>query len=111
MYLIRFWCQGVSALSLDWWQGALALSLDMSALLWWCALSMGMAMGSLHDDEPMQADESLIVRGDAPRGLFTPRWEELQQTYGIERPWGLRSEIFHSPVASFLWNPPYAAMG
>ena len=51
-------------------------------------------MGSLHDDEPMQADESLIVRGDAPRGLFTPRWEELQQTYGIERPRCLRSEIF-----------------
>ena len=33
----------------------------------------------------MQADESPIVRGDAPRGLFTPRWEEVQQTYGIER--------------------------
>ena len=46
----------------------------------------GRAVGSLHDDEPMQADEPPIVRGDAPRGLFTPRWEELQQTYGIERP-------------------------
>ena len=33
--------------------------------------------------EPMQADEPPIVRGDAPRGLFTPRWEELQQTCGI----------------------------
>ena len=41
----------------------------------------------------MQADEPPIVRGDAPRGLFTPRWEEVQQTYGIERPWGSRSEI------------------
>ena len=28
-------------------------------------------------------------RGDAPRGLFTPRWVELQQTYGIERSQGL----------------------
>jgi len=45
-------------------------------------------MGSLHDDVPMQADEPLPARGDAPRGLFTPRWEELQQTYGIERPRG-----------------------
>ena len=64
----------------------------MSALLWWCALSVGVAVGSLHDDEPMQADEPLTVRGDAPRGLFTPCWEELQQTYGIERPRGLRVE-------------------
>ena len=88
------WCQGVSALSLAWCQGDLALSLDMCAFLWWCALSLGMALGSLHDDEPMQADEPLIVPGDAPRGLFTPRWEELQQTYGIERPRGSRSEIF-----------------
>ena len=92
------WCQGVSALSLDWCQGALALSLDMSALLWLCALSVGVAVGSLHDDEPMQADEPLTVRGDAPRGLFTRWWGELQQTYGFERPRGLRSEIFtHRP--------------
>ena len=60
----------------------------MSALLTWCALVVGGAMGSLHDDVPMQADEPLPARGDAPRGLFTPRWEELQQTYGIERPRG-----------------------
>ena len=60
----------------------------MNALLWLCALLMGVAVGSLHDDEPMQADELPIARGDAPRGLFTPRWAELQQTYGIERPLG-----------------------
>ena len=45
-------------------------------------------------NEPMQADEPPIMRGDAPPGMFTPRWEELQQTYGIERSWGLRSESF-----------------
>ena len=66
----------------------------MSALLWRCALLVGVVVGSLHDDVPMQTDEPLTVRGDAPRGLFTPRWAELQQTYGIERPLGLRSEIF-----------------
>ena len=66
----------------------------MSALLWRCALLVGVVVGSLHDDEPMQTDEPLTVRGDAPRGLFTPRWAELRQTYGIERALGLRSEIF-----------------
>ena len=66
----------------------------MSALLWRCALSVGVVVGSLHDDVPMQTDEPLTVRGDARRGLFTPRWAELQQTYGIERPHGLTSEIF-----------------
>ena len=44
--------------------------------------------GSLHDNEPMQADEPPIVRGDAPRGLFAPRWEEVRQTHRIERPRG-----------------------
>ena len=29
----------------------------------------------------------------APSGLFTPRWVELRQTYGIERAQGWRSEI------------------
>ena len=52
------------------------------------------AVGSLHDNEPMQADEPPIVRGDAPPGMFTPRWNELQELYGIERPRGLQSEIF-----------------
>ena len=46
-------------------------------LLCWCALAVGVALDSLHDNEPMQADEPPIVRGDAPRGLFAPRWEEL----------------------------------
>ena len=67
-------------------------------------------MGSLHDDEPMQTDEPLTVRGDAPRGLFTPRWAELLQTYGIERPLGLRSEIFiHRlpPAQGILHMPPW----
>ena len=95
------WCQGVSALSLDECQGALALSLAMSALLWRCALLVGVVVGSL--DVPMQTDEPLTVRGDAPRGLFTPRWAELQQTYGIERP--------QTQVASSSWDSPYAVMG
>jgi len=47
-----------------------------------------MEVGSLHDDEPMQTDEPLIGRGDAPQGMFTPCWAELQQTYGIERSLG-----------------------
>ena len=58
------------------------------------ALAFGVAVGSLHDNEPMQADEPLMASRDAPRGLFTPRWEEVQQIYGIERPRGLRCEIF-----------------
>ena len=90
--ILTFWCQGVSALSLDLRQGASAFPLAMCARLCWCALAVGVALGSLHDNEPMQADEPPIVRGDAPRGLFTPRWEEVQQTYGIERPRGF--EIF-----------------
>ena len=64
----------------------------MCALICWCALTVGVAVGSLHN-EPNQADEPPIMRGDAPPGMFTPRWEELQQTYGIERR-GVRSEIF-----------------
>ena len=86
--ILTCWCQGASALSLYWRQGASAFPLAMCALLCWCALAFGVALGSLQDNEPMQADESPIVRGDAPRGLFTPRWEEVQQTYGIERPRG-----------------------
>ena len=39
-------------------------------------------------------------RGDAPRGLLTPRWVELQQTYGIERPQGRRSD-FYAQAASY----------
>ena len=69
----HFGCQGVSALSLDWRQGASAFPLAMCARLCWCALAVGVALGSLHDNEPMQADEPPTVRGDAPRGLFTPR--------------------------------------
>ena len=52
-------------------------------------------MGMLLDNEPGQADEPPILRGDAPPGMFTPRWEELRETYGIDRPRGLtRSVIF-----------------
>ena len=91
--ILTCWCQGASALSLYWRQGASAFPLAMCALLCWCALAFGVALGSLQDNEPMQADESPIVRGDAPRGLFTPCWEEVQQTYGIERPRRSRSEI------------------
>ena len=82
----------------------------MCARLCWCALAVGVVLGSLHDNEPMQADEPPIVRGDAPRGLFTPRWEEVQQTYGIERPRGSRSEIFIHRVPQaygILHRPPW----
>ena len=53
-----------------------------------------MAKGSLHDHDPMHDDVSPIMRGDAPPGMFTPRWAELQQTYGIERPRGANCEIY-----------------
>ena len=66
----------------------------MCAFLRCLTLFVGLAVGSLHDDEPMQTDELPIVRGDAPRRMFTPRWTELQQTYGIERPLRFPSEIF-----------------
>ena len=35
-------------------------------------------MGPLHENGPLQADEPPIMRKDAPPGMFTPRWEELQ---------------------------------
>ena len=47
---------------------------------------------------------------NAPRGLFTPRWVEMQQTYGIERPQGLRSEMYiHRlpPSHGILHMPPW----
>ena len=61
----------------------------MCALLCWYALAVGVAVGSLHDNDPMQADEPPIMRGDAPPGMFTPRWEEPM---GLNVR-GLRSEI------------------
>ena len=67
-------------------------------------------MGSLDDAEPMQTDEPPTGSGDAPRGLFTPRWAELQQTYGIERPRGSTSEIYiHRlpPAHGILHMPPW----
>ena len=67
----------------------------------WCGLGL---------NEPMQAEESPIARGDAPRGLFTPRCEEVQQTQGNERPRGSRSEIFIHRVPQdygILHQPPW----
>ena len=81
----------------------------MSALLWRCALLVGVVVGSLHDDVPMQTDEPFSVRGDAHRGLFTPRWAELQQTYGIVL--RVNKRDFHPQVASSSWDSPYAVMG
>ena len=52
-----------SALSLYWRQGASAFPLAMCARLCWCALAVGVALGSLHDNEPMQADEPPIYAG------------------------------------------------
>ena len=40
-------------------------------------------MGSLHDDEPMQADEPLIVRGDAPRGLLLLAGKNCNRPMGL----------------------------
>ena len=76
-------CQGVSALSLVWSQGASALPLAMCALLCWCALAVGVAVGSLHDNEPTQADEPPIMRGDAPPGSL------LRVGKSCNRPMGL----------------------
>ena len=58
----------------------------------------------------MQEDGPPTGRGDAPRGLFTPRWVELQQTYGIERSQGWRSEMYiHRlpPSHGILHMPPW----
>ena len=46
--ILTFWCQGASALSLYWRQGASAFPLAMCARLCWCALAVGVALGSLH---------------------------------------------------------------
>ena len=81
--ILTCWCQGASALSLYWRQGASAFPLAMCALLCWCALALGVALGSLQDNEPMQADESPIIRGDAPRGLFTPRGKKCSRSMGL----------------------------
>ena len=83
MRFFTVWCQGVP--SLDWSQGALALSLAVCPVmvLWWCALAVGVAVGSLHDDEPMQADEPLIVRGDAPRGLLLLAGKNCNRPMGL----------------------------
>ena len=66
----------------------------MGALPWICALQFCAALCSLEGFEPSYGGEPPAVRGDAPRGLFTPRWAELRQQYGIERPQGWRSEIY-----------------
>ena len=66
----------------------------MGALPCICALQFGAVLCSFQGFEPMQDGEPPTVRGDAPSGLFTPRWVELRQTYGIERPQGRRSEIY-----------------
>ena len=66
----------------------------MRVLFYWYALAVRMAKGSLHDHDPMHDDVPPIMRGDAPPGMFTPRWAELQQTYGIERPRGANCEIY-----------------
>ena len=58
----------------------------MSALPWICALQLGAVLCSFQGSEPMREGEPPARRGDAPSGLFTPRWLELRQTYGIERP-------------------------
>ena len=50
----------------------------MSALLWLCAVQLGAVLCSFQGSEPMQEDGPPTGRGDAPRGLFTPRWVELQ---------------------------------
>ena len=82
----------------------------MSALLWLCALQLGAVLCSFQGFEPMQEDGPPTGRGDAPRGLFTPRWVELQQTYGIERPQSWRSDMYiHTlpPSHGILHMPPW----
>ena len=82
----------------------------MSALPWICALQLGAVLCSFQGSEPMREGEPPARRGDAPSGLFTPRWLELRQTYGIERPQGWRSEIYiHRlpPQHGILHVPPW----
>ena len=57
-------------------QGALALfGTAMTALLWICVLQLGAVLCSFQGSDPMQEDGRPTGRGDAPRGLFTPRWD------------------------------------
>ena len=74
----------------------------MGALPWICALQFGAVLCSFEGSEPIHDGEPPAVRGDAPRGLFTPRWVELRQTYGIERPQGRRSEIYIHLTSSLM---------
>ena len=79
----------------------------MATFLWFCALQIGTGLCSFRGSEPMQEDGPPTGRGDAPRGLFTPRWVEVQQTYGIERP---QTEMyFHRlpPSRGILHLPPW----
>ena len=66
----------------------------MRAILHWYALAVRMAEGSLHDHDSLHADEPSIMRENAPSGMLTPRWEELQQICRIERLQGASSEIY-----------------
>ena len=50
----------------------------MGALPWICALQFGAVLCSFEGSEPIHDGEPPAVRGDAPRGLFTPRWVEPQ---------------------------------
>ena len=83
----------------------------MGALPWICALQFGAVLCSFQGFEPMHDGEPPAVRGDAPRGLFTPRWVELRQRYGIERFEGRRSEIYihrlPHPQHGILSRPPW----
>ena len=53
-----------------------------------------MAKSLPHDHDPMHDDVPPIMREDAPPGMLTPQWAELQQIYGIERLRGANCEIY-----------------
>ena len=61
---------------------------------WICAVQVWVALCSMEDAVPTDEGDPPVAHGDAPRGLFTPRWVELRQQYGIERPREMNSELY-----------------
>lgn len=59
--------------------------LFLGPLCAWCSF------GSLSQTSAVESGDR---QSDAPRGLFTPRWVELRQQYGIDRPRGGRCECY-----------------
>ena len=59
-----------------------------------CVIQVWVVACSLEDTAPIDGGHPRGAHGDAPPGLFTPRWVELRQQYGIERPQERSSELY-----------------